>query len=647
MDDKKLIDNVILGRAQFTPTTLDETTRTVEVTFATEARISRRAWDSEEYSYRDVVEILDCKPNSVRLERFQNGAPVLDNHDRYSGTKGVLGVVEDPKIVAGQGVAKIRFSKSEDGERAFNGVKDGILRTVSIGYLVHEYQIIKKDGQPDEYRAMDWEPMELSLAPIPADYMAQIRAKNDMAPIGQHAEKVSPKNFRKMEENQTGAVQTPNPPVVDVDNIRAQAVIEERKRTNEIQTAAKIAGLDTEFVTRHIEAGTSPDTFRALALEQMAAAQVTIDNKQTGSVRGDESEMNREALEAGILLRGGYASINPKFAEIGGKHRNDTLVDIAKLCIEKDGVSTRGWSAHEIINRAITSSTSDFPVILSSVVNTVLLDAYATTDYTWNQFCSIGTLSDFRVHTRIREDALGNLQTVPENGEFKRLSIADGRPETIIGSTKGAIINISRQMMINDALGSFLRLATRMGQAASRSIELDVYALLAQNSGFGPNMSDGNTLFHATHNNLGTGSALGVAGLDADRVVMASQTDGQDYLDLRPSVLLVPIGLGSAARVYNLSQYNPDASNKLQAPNVVAGLFNQVVDSPRILGTVRYLFADPNLYPTIEVAFLNGVSTPFLETDNGFEVDGMRIKVRHDYGVGAVGFKGAVRNAGA
>ena len=92
---------------------------------------------------------------------------------------------------------------------------------------------------------------------------------------------------------------------------------------------------------------------------------------------------------------------------------------------------------------------------------------------------------------------------------------------------------------------------------------------------------------------------------------------------------------------------NPDTANKLQRPNMVNGLFRDIVDTPRLSGTRRYLFADAMEAPVLEVAFLDGSQTPYLEVQNGFDVDGARYKVRLDYGVGAVDYRGAVTNAGA
>jgi hypothetical protein len=303
----------------------------------------------------------------------------------------------------------------------------------------------------------------------------------------------------------------------------------------------------------------------------------------------------------------------------------------------------------EIVAASFTQGTSDFPVLLENTMHKTLQNAYARAALTWNRFCATGNVSDFRAHNRYRTGSFGVLDAVKELGEFVNKSIPDGEKSTITATTKGNIINLSRQAIINDDLGAFVGLANMRGRAAGRTVEADVYALLALNAGLGPTMVDGKTLFHADHGNIGAGgAAISMATIDADRVLMASQLDvsGNDYLDLRPAVLLVPIGLGGTARSINDAQYDPDTANKLQKPNVVNGLYRDIVDTPRLTGTRRYSFADATEAPVLEVAFLDGRQEPYLELQNGFDVDGGRYKVRLDYATGAVDHRGAVTNAG-
>jgi hypothetical protein len=322
-----------------------------------------------------------------------------------------------------------------------------------------------------------------------------------------------------------------------------------------------------------------------------------------------------------------------------------SLLDMARESLVRAGVRVAGLKKHELVGRAFTQSASDFPILLESAMHKTLQGAYATTADTWSRFCAIGTCSDFRAHPRYRVGSIGNISAVSELGEFENKTIPDGEKETQKLSTKGGIITISRKAIIDDDLGAFVGIAAQLGRAARRTIEADVYALLAAN----PTMSDGVALFHASHGNLGTGGAPSVTTLQEARKLLMTQKDpsGNDYLDLQPALWLGPLATGVDVRVANDAQYDPDTSNKLQKPNSVRGMFRDVIDTPRISGTTWYVFAAPADAPVIEVAFLDGEDSPFLEMEEGFSQDGSRWKVRLDFGVAAVDYRGAVRNAGA
>lgn len=364
----------------------------------------------------------------------------------------------------------------------------------------------------------------------------------------------------------------------------------------------------------------------------------------------DEADKQRNAVVAAMLARAGVPQdAQARAALSANPFRGHKLLDIARASLARTGRKTDGMDQMQIVAAAFTQGTSDFPILLETTMHKALQAAYAAAALTWQRFCATGTVSDFRAHNRYRTGSFGNLDGINELGEYINKSIPDGEKASIQASTKGNIINISRQAIINDDLGAFVGLSSMLGRAAARTIESDVYALLALNGGLGPTMADGYTLFSANHGNISTAAALSMAAIDADRVAMAMQKDvsGNDYLDLRPAVLLVPIGLGGTARTINDALYDPDTANKLQKPNMVNGLFRDIVDTPRLSGTRRYVFADAMEAPVLEVAFLDGNQTPYLEVQNGFDVDGARYKVRLDYGVGAVDYRGAVTNAGA
>lgn len=366
----------------------------------------------------------------------------------------------------------------------------------------------------------------------------------------------------------------------------------------------------------------------------------------------DERDKFRAAAVESILARAASRDHEGRPVRVDASNplRGHSLLDLARACLVRAGIRADGMSKMDIVAAAFTQSTSDFPVLLENTMHKTLLQAYAVQPDTWSKFCKIGSVSDFRAHPRYRVGSLGNLDTVGENAEYTNKAIPDGEKSSVTAATKGNIINVSRQMIVNDDLGAFTDLAAMLGRAAKRTIDVDVFAMLALNSGMGPTMSDSKALFHTDHKNVTADGAMSVTTIDLARALLASQMDisGNDYLDLRPAVLLCPVGSGGLARVLNSAEYDPSTANKLHMPNMVRGLFREVVDSPRLGATVRfYCFADPNEAPVFEVAFLDGVQEPYLELQNGFDVDGGRYKVRLDYGVACLDYRGATTSKGS
>ena len=112
------------------------------------------------------IEVLDHSPDAVDLSRFNDGAMVLFNHNRDD----YVGVIERAWLSSGKLYNQIRFDTHELAERIQASVNAGIIRNVSIGYMVDELVLEKenKDGL-STYRATKWTPFETSLVTVPAD----------------------------------------------------------------------------------------------------------------------------------------------------------------------------------------------------------------------------------------------------------------------------------------------------------------------------------------------------------------------------------------------------------------------------------------------------------------------------------------------
>ena len=201
--------------------------------------------------------------------------------------------------------------------------------------------------------------------------------------------------------------------------------------------------------------------------------------------------------------------------------------------------------------------------------------------------------------------------------------------------------------MINDDLNGFMRIANMMGRAAARTIGNDVYSVLTANAA----MADGTAIFHADHSNLaGTGAAPTVATVGAARSAMRLRQDmnSNDYLDIQPDIILGPVALEDTLNVLMASETNPANANS-KVPNPVRNMA-EVVTDPRldaVSATAWYLIANPLDVPLIEVAFLDGNQNPYLESEQGFTIDGIQWKVRLDYGTDSIDNRGGYLNPGA
>lgn len=153
--------------------TFNEEDRTVEVCWTTGARVKRYSWDEGYY-----MEELQVDKKAIRLDRF-NAMSLLDTHDHYSMDMRLGTVVPGSvRIEGGKGFATIKLSKKQRAEELLQDLRDGHPLPISVGYKIHRYEKTEgSDGQLPVLRAIDWEPLELSAVPIPADPEAISRSE--------------------------------------------------------------------------------------------------------------------------------------------------------------------------------------------------------------------------------------------------------------------------------------------------------------------------------------------------------------------------------------------------------------------------------------------------------------------------------------
>jgi HK97 family phage prohead protease len=175
MSNKKVQVAPFYHRAMITPTTANEETREIEVCFASDADVPMWSWEDGR-----ILESLSMEGDAMKLERMNSGAPLLNSHDTHSGIDAILGkVVEGSvRVENGNAYCKVRFSMRDSVTDIWNDVKDGIIRNLSVGYNVHSSMYTGDIENTKRYVATSWEPFEVSLVSVPADYRANVRDKD-------------------------------------------------------------------------------------------------------------------------------------------------------------------------------------------------------------------------------------------------------------------------------------------------------------------------------------------------------------------------------------------------------------------------------------------------------------------------------------
>jgi hypothetical protein len=633
-------------RAAFVPDSFNEEERTIEVVFATEAEVLRRNWDGNFY------EILQCDVNSVRLERLNAGGPVLNAHSKYD-LNDQIGVVERAWVEKKECKAILRFSKREEIAGLIEDIKSGIVRGVSVGYRPYTGEETKGiEGAIPKIRMTDWEPMEISMVPVPADFMSGTRSadSNELIEV-----EITRKN--KMEDGTKEEVvetrsedqgkTTPPAKVVkiDVEAVRAESATAERNRSKEIKLAVRSAGLEDSFAETHIDAGTEVAEVRTLVLAELAKKQEGTQTRGAVNIntgKKDEEVSMRAAMEEVILHRSNPGVFKLETEE-GHSLRNATIVELAAESLKERGITVSFRdSKEEIVKRAMSST--DFPILLGNVANRVLRTYYEAVPSFWKKFAREISVNDFKAISSVQFGGSIGLEEILEGGEYKIDVLKEGGDSFGL-KTWGKMIALTRRAIINDDMGGFMRSAEMFGRGAAEKQNAIVWSLFTANNGGGRKLADNVNLFHASHNNLaGTGSVLSADSLNAARVAMTRQKGLKgEPISIRPAFLVVPPELEFLAKQLINSTIVPNSTSQA---NPLQGMFEVVVDVYLTDPKAWYLVSDAGMVDVIKYATLNGQTGLYTDQQVDFKTDNLEIKARVDFNATIEEYRGVYKNAG-
>lgn len=677
-DGARIVDLVPLSfRAALEVGEPDEETREVGLVWTTGAQVERYDWWKDER----YLEELSLDPAHVRMDRLNAGAPLLDSHSAWSVSDMLGGVVRGSATVAKkEGRARVRFSKREAVDGVWQDVRDGLVSNVSVGYRVYAYEESRPKGNKLPVRtAIDWEPFELSMVPIPADAGASVRGQrpadtNQCQIVTRALETAPPTEERKVmeptpnapasetvvEQNPLATTRTAPAAPAEPPTGEQLAVGVERERVEGIILACRATRMPQATQDALIRDGVSlvEAQQRCLTeLQRRGADSVGPGRTPPGVVvSGDDPLVHvrggiREALLHRVRPKTGGDPKGFELTDLGRPYRGMTLLRIAEAYLGNQGVRTTSMGKMEIAalalgleTRAGMHTTSDFPNLLADVANKTLRAAYNEAPQTWLPISRRTTMPDFKPVKRLQIGEAPALLEVGEHGEFTFGTVGEGKEQFQL-ATYGRRFAITRKALVNDDTDAFSRIPTLFGRAA-RNLESDLVWQQITANGL---MGDGVALFAAGHNNLaGAGAVISIATIGAGRAAMRVQKglDGVTLLNVFPQFLIVPAAIETVADQF-VSQ-NLLASQS-SAVNPFAGRLS-VIAEPRLDAnslTAWYLAATPDQIDIIEYAYLEGEEGPMVESRVGFEIDGLEIKCREDFAAKVIDFRGLYKNPGA
>lgn len=270
-------------------------------------------------------------------------------------------------------------------------------------------------------------------------------------------------------------------------------------------------------------------------------------------------------------------------------------------------------------------------------------------------------VTDFKKINSVQFGYLGELPNIdPEAADYNDMEpYVDGKAEYQL-SQKGAIIWVTRRMVINDSIGVIQTMTKRLSRAARLAHAKYIWNFFISNA----LCPDGTAWFTANHGNLTT-DALDISPLVTAIKALANMTEpgpsvekiGLDLATFNWH-LVVPVGMWDTAVKKNQCDSTftiNDLTGK--EPNPCQKLFGErnerIVTCPFITKASDWgVIRDCVDVPIVEMSYLNGREEPELmqgwtTTSEGsyiFNNDKLGYKIRHEYGGALVDYKGGYKS---
>lgn len=436
---------------------VDQEKRTVELSFSSEEPVKR--WFGKE--------ILDHNPKSIRLDRLESGANLLIDHNWND----VIGVVESVRIDPEEKKARavVRFGKSVRAEEIFQDVLDGIRKNVSVGYIVHNFnEESEDDDKLETYRAVDWEPMEISLVSVPADITVGVDRSEDSTANEGDNPPIEKERKQKMQEKT--AVQDNKAQISkkERDQIRLEVIREEKEdyQKSEKERIKNLMAVGREYgverlALKFVETGDGVQELKEAILKDIKEGRsITVENP-------DNVDLEKKDVEKYSFIKAiNYLGNKNRKPEEGGLE-----LEVSREIEKQRGKDTEGLFIPSKILKQRVQTTG--PLARDLTVGTATAGGNTVqTDLLAGSFIEM-------LHNRMVVRDLGamvltgldgNIAIPRETGDVTAYWVAEGGSVTKSDSvfdqvtmspkTVGAWSNISRQLLLQSSIDieGFVRL---------------------------------------------------------------------------------------------------------------------------------------------------------------------------------------------
>lgn len=377
------------------------------------------------------------------------------------------------------------------------------------------------------------------------------------------------------------------------------------------------------------------------AWAKMGDADIAMPGAPTARILRDERDTMRAGMAEAIT-----AQIDRR-APADDRARAFMGASLVEMAAQASGYTgaLRTVADREHVLRMATHSTSDFPAIFENALNKSLENRYRAATPVYRSLADRRSFNDFRPHSFVTAGDAPGLDEIGEGGEIKYGTFSDNK-EVVAPKAYAKALKISRTMLINDDMDALSQVLASRGQAAAQHEDKVFFDMLLSGSNAdGPTLLETNRqVFNTTDGTkAGTAAAITVASVSLGRAaIMKQKSKDGTLLDITPSILLVgPDKLTEAEQLVASITANVAGS-----VNPFSGRL-AVVSTARITGNSWYLFAAPSAAPVFVYGFLSGFEAPRMRMDEPFGQQGMAFSIEHDFGCGAIGFRGGYKNAGA